>query len=121
MKSEIKIEDESVEANTNTKKKDKQFSEEKQKMLQTEKVWKMRSLFAQTKSLTTELFQVNHIRNKLHINVHGASPPDPIETFDQLINDCGIPQQIVNNLISCGYKEPTPIQMQAIPIMTSVS
>lgn len=78
-------------------------------------------IILQTKSLATELFQVNHIRNKHHINVHGASPPDLIETFDQLINDCGIPQQIVNNLISCGYKEPTPIQMQAIPIMTSVS
>lgn len=65
--------------------------------------------------------QVNHIRNKYHINVHGTNTPDPIETFDQLIDDCGIPQQIVNNLISCGYKEPTPIQMQAIPIMTSVS
>lgn len=65
--------------------------------------------------------QVNHIRNKHHINVHGANPPDPIETFGQLVNEYSIPQQIVNNLITCGYKEPTPIQMQAIPIMSSVS
>lgn len=41
LKSEIKIEDEPAESNTNAKKKDKQFSEEKQRMLQTEKVWKM--------------------------------------------------------------------------------
>lgn len=64
---------------------------------------------------------MNHIRNEHHINVHGSNPPDPIETFDQLVNDCGISQKIVNNLITCGYKEPTPIQMQAIPIMCSVS
>lgn len=65
--------------------------------------------------------QINHIRNIHHINVHGPNVSDPIETIDQLVNDCAIPQQIVNNLISCDYKEPTPIQMQAIPIMCSVS
>lgn len=64
---------------------------------------------------------MNHIRNKHHINVHGPNASDPIETFHQLVNDYAIPQQIVNNLISCGYEEPTPIQMQAIPIMCSVS
>lgn len=64
---------------------------------------------------------MNHIRNKHHINVHGSNPPDPIETFDQLVNDYVISQKIVNNLMTCGYKEPTPIQMQAIPIMCSVS
>lgn len=53
--------------------------------------------------------------------MHGTNPPDLVETFEQLVNDCSIPQQIVNNLISSGYKEPTPIQMQAIPIMGSVS
>lgn len=67
------------------------------------------------------LAQVNHIRNKHCINVHGKQPPDPIENFDQLLTEYGVPQQIVNNLISCGYQSPTPIQMQAIPIMASVS
>lgn len=39
-KSEIKIEDEVIdEADKSSKKKEKPFSEEKQKMLQTEKVW----------------------------------------------------------------------------------
>ncbi|XP_031628090.1 probable ATP-dependent RNA helicase DDX52 [Contarinia nasturtii] len=102
LKSEIKVEDEIAEETTtptNAVKKEKIFSEEKQKMLHVEKV--------------------NHIRNKYHINVHGTNPADPVETFDELINDCAIPRQIVNNLISCGYKEPTPIQMQAIPIMSS--
>lgn len=65
-------------------------------------------------------FQVNHLRNLHHINVHGSSPPDPIETFDELVNACSIPQQIVSNLVVCGYNEPTPIQMQAIPIMAAV-
>lgn len=53
--------------------------------------------------------------------MHGSNPADPVESFEQLVNECAIPQQIVNNLISFGFKEPTPIQMQAIPIMSSVS
>lgn len=64
---------------------------------------------------------MNHIRNKHHINVHGTNPPDPIENFSQLCSDYAISQAIVDNLIACGYKEPTPIQMQAVPIMASVS
>lgn len=64
---------------------------------------------------------MNHLRKIHRINVHGSSPPDPFETFDELVNNCSFPQQIVTNLIACGYNEPTPIQMQAIPIMAAVS
>lgn len=53
--------------------------------------------------------------------MHGDNPADPIETFGQLVGDHAVPQQIVNNLLACGYNEPTPIQRQAIPITASVS
>lgn len=61
------------------------------------------------------------MRNIHHINVHGDNPPDPIETFDQLVQNNAVPQQIITNLNACGYKEPTPIQRQAIPMMANVS
>lgn len=64
---------------------------------------------------------VNHIRNVHHINVHGSHPEDPIETFDEMVSTCAIPQQIVNNITASGYDKPTPIQMQAIPILAAVS
>lgn len=129
MKTDIKVEDEDQGESSDTvsskKKKEKVFSEEKQKLLHTEKVSDSNS----SENIESNSFilhpsfhiQINHIRNIHHINVHGPNTPNPIETFEQLVNDCAIPQQIVNNLISCGYKEPTPIQMQAIPIMCSVS
>lgn len=122
---EVKTEDEE-EATDNSDdgpkaKKPKIFSEEKQKMLQTEKVCGIGLKLCTGCNYNHFFFQMNQIRNKHHINVHGSNPPDPIETFPQLVNDYSIPQQIVDNLIACGYKEPTPIQMQAIPIMASVS
>lgn len=81
------------------KSKIKVFSEEKQKMLHQE--------------------NINHIRNKHHINVVEANPPDPVETFGQLQSEYQISNQLIDNLIGCGYNSPTAIQMQAIPIMTN--
>lgn len=65
-------------------------------------------------------FQINHLRNKYHIHVKGSNPPDPLETFDEMKTKYGIDSQVFDNLFSCGYNVPTPIQMQAIPIMASV-
>ena len=45
----------------------------------------------------------------------------PIETFEQLIVENQVPEQVVKNLAACGYETPTPIQMQAIPILLKVS
>lgn len=66
-------------------------------------------------------FQVNELRNKHHINVTGHGVPALAENFDDLVKDYEIPQQIVDNLAGCGYATPTPVQMQAIPIMAKVS
>lgn len=50
----------------------------------------------------------------------GSNPPDALETFDEMKTKYGINSQVFDNLFSCGYNIPTPIQMQAIPIMASV-
>lgn len=65
-------------------------------------------------------FQMNHIRNKHHINVTGDHVPRLIENFTQLRAEFNVSQRIVENLIDCGYSSPTPIQMQAIPAMLKV-
>ena len=50
----------------------------------------------------------------------GNNVPAPVETFQELTNRYNVSQTIINNLTSSGYTEPTPIQMQAIPIMLQV-
>lgn len=46
--------------------------------------------------------------------------PVPIESFDQLSTIYGIENDILSNMKNCGYNEPTPIQMQAVPAMLEV-
>lgn len=100
LKTEIKAEENAVEGSKSTKAQ-KPLTEEKKKLLHTEKI--------------------NHIRNVNHIIVHGPHPEDPVETFDEMVSQCAVPQLIANNLITGGYDKLTPIQMQAIPIMAAVS
>lgn len=61
--------------------------------------------------------EINHYRNINHINVVGRHVPEPIRQF----SDLKIGKDLLDNVITCGYEEPTPIQKQAIPIMMSVS
>lgn len=61
--------------------------------------------------------QLNHVRNQNHIHVTGEDIPDPLETFAQLVADYKLREDILNNIMNMGYTTPTPIQMQAIPVM----
>lgn len=58
--------------------------------------------------------QVARIRKLNHIFVWGDDIPNPIIHFTDMID---IPQQLVENLKNYGITEPTPIQMQALPVM----
>lgn len=54
--------------------------------------------------------------------MNGDDIPEPIETFNQLFDTYKqIPDKLKSNLVSYNFAEPTPIQMQAIPIMLSVT
>ncbi|XP_022196008.2 probable ATP-dependent RNA helicase DDX52 [Nilaparvata lugens] len=57
--------------------------------------------------------KVNRTRKQNSITVSGKNVPPPIETFD----DSYILPQVLKNIYKMGYTTPTPIQMQAIPIM----
>uniref|UniRef100_A0A8C5DAK9 ATP-dependent RNA helicase n=1 Tax=Gouania willdenowi TaxID=441366 RepID=A0A8C5DAK9_GOUWI len=60
---------------------------------------------------------VNRIRSRHRINVHGCDIPDPLCTFDELQTEYGVKPRILHNLTEAGLSAPTPIQMQAIPLM----
>lgn len=65
--------------------------------------------------------QVNRIRHQNRIHVHGTDLPDPVATFEELQEEYKLDPRIIQNLQAAGFQNPTPIQMQAIPLMLHVS
>ncbi|OAO14304.1 DEAD/DEAH box RNA helicase [Blastocystis sp. ATCC 50177/Nand II] len=64
--------------------------------------------------------QINEFRNRLHISVMGGDIPNPITSFDQMAftpEQAELKQTVLRNIEGFEYKEPTPIQMQSIPIV----
>ncbi|KAK7926148.1 hypothetical protein WMY93_008458 [Mugilogobius chulae] len=61
--------------------------------------------------------KVNRIRGQNRINVHGCDVPDPVCTFEELQSEYRLHSRILQNLKDAGLDTPTPIQMQAIPLM----
>lgn len=64
-------------------------------------------------------FKVNRLRNIHQIKVKRSSVavPDPIESFQQLAESFNVSNQLIKNIVESGYKAPTPVQMQAIPVL----
>ncbi|MEQ2281945.1 DEAD (Asp-Glu-Ala-Asp) box polypeptide 52 [Ameca splendens] len=61
--------------------------------------------------------KVNRIRAQHRINVHGCDVPDPVCSFEELQSEYRLNQRVLQNLKDAGLNTPTPIQMQAIPLM----
>ncbi|XP_042223885.1 probable ATP-dependent RNA helicase DDX52 isoform X1 [Homarus americanus] len=72
---------------------------------------------AKQKQLELHQEQVNHMRKKNGIHVWGADVPEPLDSFDKLLERFGVNEIITSNLRSQGFASPTPIQMQAWPLM----
>lgn len=56
-------------------------------------------------------------REDYNISIKGGRIPNPLRSWKESI----IPQNILDIIDKVGYKEPTPIQRQAIPIGLLVS
>ncbi|XP_032388693.1 putative ATP-dependent RNA helicase DDX52 isoform X2 [Etheostoma spectabile] len=61
--------------------------------------------------------KVNRIRSQHRINVHGCDVPDPVCTFEELRSEYRLNPRVLQNLKDAGLNSPTPVQMQAIPLM----
>ncbi|XP_016130476.1 probable ATP-dependent RNA helicase DDX52 [Sinocyclocheilus grahami] len=61
--------------------------------------------------------KVNRIRHQNRINVHGTDIPDPVSTFEELQQEYDLDPRIIQNIKAAGFQTPTPIQMQAVPLM----
>ncbi|KNB46517.1 hypothetical protein JH06_0124 [Blastocystis sp. subtype 4] len=73
------------------------------------------------KSLTKEN-EINEFRHRMHISVMGGDIPAPITTFSEMSfrkDQETLRRHILHNIEGLEYKEPTPIQMQSIPIVSN--
>uniref|UniRef100_W5LQX1 Probable ATP-dependent RNA helicase DDX52 n=1 Tax=Astyanax mexicanus TaxID=7994 RepID=W5LQX1_ASTMX len=61
--------------------------------------------------------KLNQIRHSNRINVHGTDIPDPLATFEELQKEYELDPRVIQNIKAAGFQTPTPIQMQAIPLM----
>lgn len=84
---------------------------------QSSKKKKKKQLSPEEQSRIREEERVSKLRKDNKISVTGTKVPPPIENFDDLCSLYGVDTKVVDNLASCKYTVPTPIQMQAIPIM----
>ncbi|KAL1351862.1 hypothetical protein HN51_015731 [Arachis hypogaea] len=56
-------------------------------------------------------------RKKNNIHVAGYNVPSPLQSFDELKTRYKCPRYLLRNITELGFKEPTPIQRQAIPVL----
>ncbi|KAL8152779.1 hypothetical protein V2J09_010539 [Rumex salicifolius] len=66
--------------------------------------------------------QIEHdaiMRKNHNIHVTGSNMPSPLQTFEDLKTRYNCKQYLLRNFVELGYKEPTPIQRQAIPVLLS--
>lgn len=78
------------------------------------------STFQQSCENMTELrddCEVNEFRNKLQIKVKGSSIAPPVPSFSEMNISSDVKHVILQNIENSDWKEPTPIQMQTIPVM----
>ncbi|GCC24620.1 hypothetical protein chiPu_0003022 [Chiloscyllium punctatum] len=61
--------------------------------------------------------KINRLRRKHRIHVDGTDIPEPVATFEQLLQEYNVHPKIIQNIQEAGFQSPTPIQMQAIPVM----
>ncbi|XP_034656286.1 probable ATP-dependent RNA helicase DDX52 [Drosophila subobscura] len=61
--------------------------------------------------------QANAARKQHSITALGKNIPAPVLSFDDLIRDYKLLPRLQQNVLSYGFSQPTPIQMQALPVL----
>lgn len=63
------------------------------------------------------LEDTNKIRKQHQINVKGPVSVKPIESFAELFKRYPLHPKVVENITNFKYENPTPVQMQVLPLM----
>ncbi|XP_002520902.2 DEAD-box ATP-dependent RNA helicase 57 [Ricinus communis] len=75
--------------------------------------------FRKNKELNKQIESDALLRKHFHIHVSGNNIPSPLQNFSELSSRYGCESYLLHNLVELGFKEPTPIQRQAIPVLLS--
>jgi len=65
--------------------------------------------------------QLALFRSHLKIKVYGTDIPNPFRSFEGLVKQYQLDPYLQRNILASGFKKPTPIQMQAVPVVLHVS
>ncbi|XP_077232158.1 P-loop containing nucleoside triphosphate hydrolases superfamily protein [Tasmannia lanceolata] len=71
------------------------------------------------KKLNRQIEQDALLRKKHGIHISGHDVPSPLQKFAELNSRFSCRPYLLRNLSGLGFKEPTPIQRQAIPVLLS--
>ncbi|CDW91012.1 probable atp-dependent rna helicase ddx52-like [Stylonychia lemnae] len=83
-----------------------------------EKPKKIQKIEEQYKHLVNKKKEVmNQLRKKYRIKVEGDSVPDLIDSFAKLTKKYKLTESFNHKLAENHFKKPTPVQMQAIPVL----
>ncbi|XP_002135148.1 probable ATP-dependent RNA helicase DDX52 [Drosophila pseudoobscura] len=76
-----------------------------------------KKLSVEQKELQKITEQANASRKQHSITALGKNIPAPVLSFDDLIRDYKLLPRLQQNVLSYGFSQPTPIQMQALPVL----
>jgi ATP-dependent RNA helicase DDX52/ROK1 len=74
---------------------------------------------AEAAARQVRLEHVQHLRKAHGIHIDGTDVAEPLESFGELTPRLRAREYLVRNVAASGYTAPTPIQMQAVPVMAS--
>ncbi|KAJ3698083.1 hypothetical protein LUZ61_001788 [Rhynchospora tenuis] len=74
---------------------------------------------SQRKEDVKQIEQAALLRKKYGIHISGYNVPQPLENFSDLSSRFRCKPYLLETLSQLGFKEPTPIQRQAIPVILS--
>lgn len=61
--------------------------------------------------------RIQRMRQDHRITVFGKHIPAPLHDFHELNSLYGVEERLLKNVETCQYREPTPIQRQALPVL----
>eukprot|EP00794_Sanderia_malayensis_P014003 gene14003-15461_t len=76
-----------------------------------------RTKFGPEKMAALREEKINCLRNEHQIHIQGHDIPEPMIGFSDLEQRFKCPPYLVKNIEEAGYSQPTPVQMQAIPLL----
>ncbi|PAA80276.1 hypothetical protein BOX15_Mlig009826g1, partial [Macrostomum lignano] len=67
---------------------------------------------------SSSMSAIEGLRKRHYIRVVGDEIPQPEENFDSMFSSLGLPTKLLHNItVRLQYQEPTPIQMQCVPVL----